>query len=915
MTDQRAASRDRGGPGEFRIGSRTVRVSECFDIYWRFAAERQRIFHRRAAGQPPPWTSDPILSRHKFTNVYRAADRVSQYLISDVIYTGLQDADELVFRILLFKVFNRIETWRLLTDRLGAPPTWKNYDFRAYDKVLREAMEQGERIYSAAYIVPNPLFGETRKHGNHLRLIESALTGGLPEAVAGADDLRTIYHALSALPSRRPGGSPLPAPGPSDDPAPAPRHPPRFPAWVARIRDTDRPPGLSCSTGSTGRPPSSSRQSEGSSLAERAARDAEAGDLGNGGRSSEDSPRVNRMAFPHSVEQAPVAVSALATAARGCPAMDRTRRLAEWVGEGRELTASGVPKPAATVEVCGLLDIELPSGKKPRSALDVPELMAIWKTAIAAEFIEIVERRVRAGAGLCAWDSADADSVLRVWARSTIEGAELAGAEEGESLDGPVCLILLHGLYERAGVATLDDLAATRRDPSGIAATTDQPCPSCGRLHSTTDPFDFLGLGLGFDDAEIFADAGRTLEEFGAVTLHDRTAELTPLGRMLTTVLFRESAPGPETDVSALVGTLAGLPPEIATTMARPWLDGRPLTERVGELLTFAESANGQDRLAALTLAQSAGDDDAIAPAWRAWRARPGFGAYARQWLAAHGESVAIQPADEGWLAADALATMFSALPPDLPMPLLTAMMQADLGADAAEVLPLLRASGHPAADELVRLLGGTDQGIGRRGATTRRTGNKKSSRPASSTAYQLKISLRGVSKPPVWRRVVVPDAIRLDELHEVIQRAMGWDDGHLHVFSQGWTEYGTPDPELGHQNERGVSLSDLLAGSGDKLRYTYDFGDGWEHDILLERSVPFEPGARYPRCLTGKGACPPEDCGGVWGYADLKEIIADSAHEDHDDMLEWLGLDSAGDFDPTSFSVDDVNARLEHLR
>src|SRR6266404_9162526 len=103
-----------GAPQQFRAGSRTLRVSECFDVYWRFAAERQRVFHLRAAGAPPPWTADPVLSRHKFTNVYRAADRVSQYLIRDVIYAGPEDLDEVVFRVLLFKVFNRIETWELL---------------------------------------------------------------------------------------------------------------------------------------------------------------------------------------------------------------------------------------------------------------------------------------------------------------------------------------------------------------------------------------------------------------------------------------------------------------------------------------------------------------------------------------------------------------------------------------------------------------------------------------------------------------------------------------------------------------------------------------------------------------------------------------------------------------------------------
>lgn len=188
-----------------RVGSRTPRIrADVFDTYWRFAAERQRVFHLRAAGAPMPWTQDPIITRHKFTNVFRAADRVSQYLISDVIYAGPQEPDEIVFRILLFKIFNRVETWQLLTGELGEPPSWASYDFATYDKVLTAAMARGERIYSAAYIVPNPPFGRSRKHGNHMRLLEYVMTSGLPDQLAAAKSLREVYELLLALPSLGP---------------------------------------------------------------------------------------------------------------------------------------------------------------------------------------------------------------------------------------------------------------------------------------------------------------------------------------------------------------------------------------------------------------------------------------------------------------------------------------------------------------------------------------------------------------------------------------------------------------------------------------------------------------------------------------------------------------------------------------
>jgi hypothetical protein len=192
------------GPTEYRAGDRVLRISGCFDAYWRFAAERQRIFRLRAAGGPPPWTADPVLARHKFTNVYRAADRVSQYLIGDVIYDGPQDRDELVFRILLFKVFNRIGTWDLLAGRLGEAPSWDGYSFAAYDRILGDAMRAGERIYSAAYITPNPPFGESRKHSNHLRLLEYVMTSGLPARLAAAGGLREVYELLLGLPSLGP---------------------------------------------------------------------------------------------------------------------------------------------------------------------------------------------------------------------------------------------------------------------------------------------------------------------------------------------------------------------------------------------------------------------------------------------------------------------------------------------------------------------------------------------------------------------------------------------------------------------------------------------------------------------------------------------------------------------------------------
>jgi hypothetical protein len=186
-----------------------------------------------------------------------------------------------------------------------------------------------------------------------------------------------------------------------------------------------------------------------------------------------------------------------------------------------------------------------------------------------------------------------------------------------------------------------------------------------------------------------------------------------------------------------------------------------------------------------------------------------------------------------------------------------------------------------------------------------------RAARSRSGQAMQLKLNLRGVVKPPVWRRLLVRADIRLDRLHEVIQTSIGWTDTHLHVFSTAAGDYGIPDPELGYRNEHNARLAQFLRQSGDRIHYSYDFGDGWEHLIVLEKRLNPEPGVQMPACLAGKGACPPEDCGGPWGYADLKEALADPGHEYHESMLDCLALDSAEHFDPAACDLAEINEAL----
>jgi hypothetical protein len=183
------------------IGRRNaLKPSPVFDTYWRFAAARQRIFERRVAGHPPPWTDDAILSNHRFTNVYRASDRVSQFLIREVAYAGPQDPDELLFRVVLFKLFNKIETWKYLEEQLGTI-SWEEFDIGLYDRLLGAAKNRGHSIYSAAYIMPSPNLGAPRKHTNHLRLLEQMMREHLANRIAEAKSLEDVYTLFYAYPS------------------------------------------------------------------------------------------------------------------------------------------------------------------------------------------------------------------------------------------------------------------------------------------------------------------------------------------------------------------------------------------------------------------------------------------------------------------------------------------------------------------------------------------------------------------------------------------------------------------------------------------------------------------------------------------------------------------------------------------
>jgi hypothetical protein len=180
---------------------------------------------------------------------------------------------------------------------------------------------------------------------------------------------------------------------------------------------------------------------------------------------------------------------------------------------------------------------------------------------------------------------------------------------------------------------------------------------------------------------------------------------------------------------------------------------------------------------------------------------------------------------------------------------------------------------------------------------------------------YRLKITLRDC-EPPIWRRIVVRADMKLDRLHRVIQTAMGWSDCHLHQFIAGGVFYGVPDRErddFGTEtlNEKQYTVADLAPMPKKKFIYEYDFGDSWEHEILVEKALPLDAAFKHPVCVAGANACPPEDCGGIPGYYDLLAALADPKHEQHEEMKEWVG----GAWDSTRFSLEDANAGLKRIK
>jgi len=187
-----------------------------------------------------------------------------------------------------------------------------------------------------------------------------------------------------------------------------------------------------------------------------------------------------------------------------------------------------------------------------------------------------------------------------------------------------------------------------------------------------------------------------------------------------------------------------------------------------------------------------------------------------------------------------------------------------------------------------------------------------------TKSIYQVQIVLKG-SEPKIWRRVLIPSNLLLSDFHFIIQIVMGWTNSHLHQFIKNKIYYSVefPDDDFLDDNytidynKKKTRISDLLTKVKEKIIYEYDFGDCWEHHILLEQILPMDSKISCPVCVEGKMKCPPEDCGGIWGYAEMLEILKQPTHKEYEGYLEWLG----DDFVPEYFDKNEVNKILKGMK
>ncbi|HMD24891.1 MAG TPA: plasmid pRiA4b ORF-3 family protein [Streptosporangiaceae bacterium] len=516
--------------------------------------------------------------------------------------------------------------------------------------------------------------------------------------------------------------------------------------------------------------------------------------------------------------------------ARECTVIGQAVTLARWIGNGlRPVTAGQVLRKADVPAAGAALGVDVPP--RLRTMADIRALHRPWCAAIATGLLQVGDGSVTAGPALECWPPDDADLLAR-W----LTGLRAVCAAESYPQDeDSVCLLAM---------ALLTVLGRDKvRRPDGlwgpVNAALDDLCDRYDKAswearHAADRYYD---PDTGIPLAGLVA----LLAGFGAVTDDPGKPVITPLGRWAAAHLA-DGLPGladPAMPAAEVIAEAARFSDEEQQHhVAQGWLAGRDSAQAAREILAAAEGMSPLLRSVAVRVVERLGED--ALPAWREMKSSPHVGPHARAELAAWDQGPEPIDTDWEWLAVEAAA---AALQDQGPDEALNRVWEGMPGADLDACLAAVQGTGHPDAAVLARAVAEF----------------AASGAPLSiEQVAELKVSLTH-ARPPIWRRVRLPAAATLADLHQVIQVLFGWDGDHLHLFQAGKKQYADQFTGLeGTGDEQAVRIRDVLTPGG-KIGYTYDFGAGWEHEITLEQTTPRDPGQDYPVCVAFRGDSPVE--------------------------------------------------------
>lgn len=513
--------------------------------------------------------------------------------------------------------------------------------------------------------------------------------------------------------------------------------------------------------------------------------------------------------------------ASISAAARRCEALRQARRLATWVGEGRRVTPKHVLRPIDVPAVAQLLAIPVPP--RIRTAAAVPALHRPWKVALAVGFLQIVDGKAVTGPALEQWPDTDDDTVRELWLTALI-AAFAAGARGEDEADAAVFSRIL--------------LRALVTDPPPSLMDLWQ------RSHEALMFEDSYGVDAYFSPyhggEEPLAAVSDVLIRFGVVTRNGQQLVVTPLGRWASQKMHARMPRPISADLSAdeLIARLADPGTNDAWRAAQPWLADRDPLPAAREILAAAAVATPAQRITAVEVVFALGDS--ADPAWHEVSTVANLAAHARVALTDWAKPTAQSPEDSAWLAVDYAMAALTKSGPDEALSCIDEQIAVkELGSR----IRAIAGGGHPDTAALAEAL-----------TTFVASGAK----PTSSQVYQLKIALKRM-RNPVWRRVLMPAAASLSELHQVIQIVMDWGGDHLHAFSVGNDDYGDPfySPELEDEEQR--RLSGAFTPAAKTISYLYDFGASWYHDVTREKVLDLDADATYPVCVAGSGDFPIE--------------------------------------------------------